>query len=132
MSEHMKLTHVSLRNEQLRTGSSAALPKSIHQTWKHEHIRWPLSVCSDSFRKWNPAWDYKLWTDEECEQIVRSELPEFYPTYLGYPAGIFRADIFRVVVLYLRGGVYADLDVECLRSLDELLASIGEGDWEVL
>jgi len=104
----------------------------IHQTWKHASLRWPLSACADSFRKWNPDWEYRLWTDEECEKLIAEELPEFYPTYLAYPKGIFRADIFRVAVLYLRGGVYADLDVECLQPLDDLIQAVGDGKWEVL
>ncbi len=108
------------------------VPRLVHQTWKHRHLRHPLSTCASSFTKWNPHWDYRLWTDEECEDLIRRELPDFLPTYLAYPKGIYRADIFRVAVLYIQGGVYADLDVECLRPLDELIEAAGPGEWEVL
>ena len=109
-----------------------SVPRLIHQTWKHAHLRWPLNICAASFRKWNTDWEYCFWTDEDCERLIREELPTFHAAYMAYPRGIFRADIFRVAVLYLRGGVYADLDVECQRPLDELVAAVGEGDWEVL
>ncbi|HYF35852.1 MAG TPA: glycosyltransferase [Prosthecobacter sp.] len=87
----------------------------------------------DSFAKWNPTWEPCFWTDEGCEALLREELPDFLPSYLAYPPGILRADIFRIAVLYLRGGVYADLDMGCLRPLDELLERLdGDGKWDVL
>ena len=108
------------------------MPRLIHQTWKHPHLRWPLSACVDSFRKWNPGWEQRLWTDAECEELIGERLPEFLPTYLAYPKGILRADIFRVAVLYIHGGVYADLDMQCLRPLDDLIAFCARGEWEVM
>jgi hypothetical protein len=39
---------------------------------------------------------------------------------------------WRVLALYRHGGVYADIDVECLRPLDELLEAVGHDDWDVL
>jgi len=44
-----------------------------------------------------------------------------YPTYGRYPYAILRADAFRYAVLLVEGGVYADMDVECLRPFDPLL-----------
>lgn len=110
------------------------LPRVIHHTWRHEHLHPLLRRCVDSFRKWNPDWTLRFWTDEDCERFIAEELPDFLPTYLGYPRGILRADLFRVAVLYVHGGVYADLDMECLRPLDVLVraATGGEEDWEVL
>jgi hypothetical protein len=45
---------------------------------------------------------------------------------------LFRANLIRLSALYVFGGVYADLDVVCLRPLDELLSSVAGDDWEVL
>ena len=42
-------------------------------------------------------------------------------TYVDYPYAINRADARRYFILYRYGGVYADLDVQSLRSLDPLL-----------
>ncbi len=110
------------------------LPRRYHHTWRHTHLHPLLRRCVDSFSKWNADWEACFWTDDACEALIREELPDFLPTYLAYPPGILRADIFRVVVLYLRGGVYADLDMECLRPLDELVQQVTQGDdaWEVL
>jgi mannosyltransferase OCH1-like enzyme len=112
----------------------ANLPKLIHHTWKHVHLHPLLMRCVESFQKWNPEWQCLFWTDDDCERLIAEELPGFLDTYLGYPRGILRADIFRLVVLYLKGGVYADLDMECLRPLNAMVeaAECRSGPWEIL
>src|SRR5690606_7924245 len=45
----------------------------------------------------------------------------FLQKYDSFPAEIFRADAVRYFFLYQFGGVYADMDTECLRSLDDIL-----------
>src|SRR5205823_13625051 len=47
--------------------------------------------------------------------------PEVYEL-LRQPAE--RADILRLELLYREGGVYVDVDVECLRPIDELLDGV--------
>ena len=39
----------------------------------------------------------------------------------AFPAAVNRADVFRYMVLFEIGGVYVDLDVEALRSIEPLL-----------
>ncbi|HEY9262706.1 glycosyltransferase, partial [Chitinophaga sp.] len=40
--------------------------------------------------------------------------------YLAFPYPVQRADIFRVMIVYLLGGFYLDLDMLCLKELDDL------------
>jgi hypothetical protein len=114
------------------TQPRSAFPRIIHQTWKRPQVYRPLRKCMDSFYKLNPGWEIRFYTDADCESFVREWHPEFLDTYLSYPAGILRADIFRVLVLWTVGGVYADIDVECLRPIDELLIAAGDTPWELL
>jgi len=68
----------------------------------------------------NPGWDYRLWTDEDLLNLVREHYPELEELYLSYPRGIQRADLGRYLILDHCGGVYADLDTECLSPLDSI------------
>jgi mannosyltransferase OCH1-like enzyme len=45
----------------------------------------------------------------------------FLPTYDSYDKEIKRADAIRYMYLYTYGGIYADLDFECLKPFDALL-----------
>jgi len=98
------------------------IPKIIHQTWKTNDIPEELTSCVESWKKLNPNWKYILWTDKEMDSFVEKHFPEFYKTYTTYPSGIFRADLFRLLAIYKMGGVYVDLDMKCIKSLDYLFA----------
>ena len=68
----------------------------------------------------NPDWEYKLWTDEDLHELVQDHYPELEELYLSYPNPVQRADMGRYLVLDHCGGVYADIDTECLSPLDPI------------
>ncbi len=78
----------------------------------------------ESFRFMNSGWEWRFYDDADCVSWVTERCPEMLPAYRAYSTGIHRADFFRILVLYFDGGVYADIDVECLRPLDELTARL--------
>lgn len=91
------------------------IPKIIHQTWKNEHLPRTLQVFSQTWRDLLPGWEYKLWTDEMNREFVRSNYPAFLKKFDTYPKDIQRADAIRYLLLQTYGGLYVDLDFECLK-----------------
>lgn len=101
------------------------IPRLIHQTAPMDPRLWPAvwSVCQQSVRSVFPDFQYRLWTDEDLEAMVRESFPWFFPIYQRYPRAIYRADAGRYMILYLYGGIYIDMDMEVLRSFYERLAT---------
>lgn len=97
------------------------IPNIIHQTWKDENIpdKWIDSV--NSCKRVYSDFTYMLWTDEKMEEFIKTKYPWFYETYMGYPHDIQRCDAFRYFVLYTYGGIYLDLDITCLKDLNDFL-----------
>ena len=62
-----------------------------------------------------------LWTDASSREFIANEYPWFLDTFDGYTYPIQRADAIRYFVLYHYGGIYVDLDIGCLRPMDDLL-----------
>ena len=62
------------------------------------------------------------WTDGTNRAFIRDTFPAFLTTYDRFSYGIQRADAIRYLLLYHFGGVYADLDIECLRAVHPLLS----------
>ena len=54
-------------------------------------------------------------------QITFVCLCRYSQLYDEYPHKINRADVRRLFILYLYGGIFADLDVECLKRVEDVL-----------
>ncbi len=97
------------------------IPFIIHQLAKTEEIPPHLQGFQASWRRLNPEFEYHLWTDRSLEAWVAEQAPEFLPLFLAYPRSICRADLGRYLLLARLGGVYTDLDCQCLRPIAPLL-----------
>ena len=103
----------------------APVPRIIHQTWKSDEIPDEWKPYQHSWRHAHPGWEYKLWTDEANRRLVADRYPWFLPTYDAFPRDIQRVDAAKYLIVYTYGGVYADLDCECLKPLDPLTSRGG-------
>ncbi|KAI9208644.1 nucleotide-diphospho-sugar transferase [Polychytrium aggregatum] len=94
------------------------IPSIIHQSWKNETLPKRFQKWSDSWKRHHPTWTYILWTDDMNRKLIETSFPWFLDTYDALPKNINRADASRYFYMYKYGGVYADLDMECLRAMD--------------
>ena len=97
------------------------IPKILHQLAKTEDIPPHLQGFQESWKRLNPDYEYHLWTDQSLEAWVSEQAPDVLPLFLAYPRSICRADLGRYLLLNRIGGVYADLDCQCLRPIAPLL-----------
>ena len=97
------------------------IPHILHQTWKDENLPEQLRLWRRSWLEKHPDWTSHLWTDTDLRQLIQRHYAWFLPIYDHYPEQIMRVDAARCFILHYYGGVYADLDVECLRPIDALL-----------
>lgn len=100
--------------------SSHQVTKTIFQTWKTHELPDKFLNWSNSWKKNNPDWDYVLWDDLDNRNFIKNLFPWFLPIYDSYPAEIYRADAIRYFYLYEYGGLYVDLDFECLKNIEPL------------
>ncbi len=98
------------------------IPAKLFQTWKSKHD-FPENyfIWSRTFSEHNPSFERILWDDDDNRRFIEETFPWFLETYRNYPLAIYRADAIRYFFLYAIGGIYADMDTECLRPLDALL-----------
>jgi mannosyltransferase OCH1-like enzyme len=99
------------------------IPKIIHQLWKTNSIPDEFAEFVNNWKRLHPTWQYKLWTDDMLLEFVKTEYPNFISTYNKYPYNIQRVDAARYLILNTVGGVYADLDIEPIKPIDDLLTT---------
>ena len=75
-----------------------------------------------TWRVKHPEWSYELWTDENLPPLVNRELFDAVGRRVPEPSRYrLQADLLRCELLVRFGGLYTDLDNECLRPVDDLM-----------
>jgi mannosyltransferase OCH1-like enzyme len=103
--------------------SARSIPYVVHQTWKTREIPERFQAWMASWLEHNPGAEHQLWSDERCREFVEREFPGRLAAYLSLATPVERADLWRYLVIYRHGGVYADLDAECTQSWQGLLGT---------
>lgn len=68
----------------------------------------------DAWRRLHPSWEYRLWTDADLPSFTLAERISQATSYAQ------KCDLLRIEVVFRYGGIYADADVEPLRTFDQL------------
>lgn len=92
------------------------IPKIIHQIWIGKEIPKEFADYINSWKQKHPDWQYKLWTQNDIEKFGFKN--KQYILDSRNPGEI--SDLMRYEILHRHGGVYVDMDFECLQKLDEL------------
>jgi len=96
------------------------IPAITHQTAATSALSPEQAMLRGRMIALNPGWDHRLYTDVDCRDLIRRAFPGLLATYDAYPTAIQRTDLFRVAAVCLFGGVYLDLDMDCLAPLAPL------------
>ncbi len=98
-----------------------SIPKIIHQTWKDNDVPGHFLIFSNTWKEYHRDWTFILWTDAMNRTFIQENYPAFLTIYDSYPENIQRVDAIRYFILLKHGGVYIDLDFECLENIEPLL-----------
>lgn len=103
--------------------SDLPIPKVIMQTCASRDKLTPQMVeAMQTWKDKNPGWDYELFDDNECAEFIRNHFDgDTLKAFQNLIPGAFKADLFRYCYLYIKGGVYSDIDNICLAPLNDFL-----------
>jgi inositol phosphorylceramide mannosyltransferase catalytic subunit len=98
------------------------IPRVFHQIWIEDGdgdepvLPERYRAWRDSWMRLHPGWAYRLWNLRNLGFI-----PNRLDLIAQSPSFAQKADILRYDLLWRFGGVYLDVDFECLRPIDGLL-----------
>lgn len=94
------------------------IPKIIHYCWlSSDPIPQKLRDCMSSWKEKLPDYDFLLWDLNKFDIHSSIWVKEAYEA----KKYAFAADYIRLYAVYTYGGIYMDMDVEVVRSFNELL-----------
>lgn len=109
-------------------GLPRGVPHILHHmhasiTAANAHQRLLMLTCTSM----HPTWRRLFWNDSSVDAFVAATYPEYYPFWSSLHPPIKRIDSSRYMILHHFGGVYVDIDVECITPLDSLVDALPAG-----
>jgi mannosyltransferase OCH1-like enzyme len=106
----------------MKSNYNEGIPKIIHQSAMADKTKWHKiwKRCQKTWQEKFPDFEYKMWHDEDLDEFMKTKYPDFYQNvYSKYDVNIKRFDSARYFILKEFGGIYADMDFECLENFWE-------------
>lgn len=96
------------------------IPKDIYICYKTVEDLPPEVV--NRWKRLNPEYKVHVYGDAECRSFIEETYGKAYADFFAsIPSGPIKADFWRVCILYAKGGVYADADIEPLVPIGDFL-----------
>ncbi|KAG9857123.1 glycosyltransferase family 32 protein, partial [Aureobasidium melanogenum] len=109
---------------------SKKFPRKIWQSWKVDPTRFETRDVERA-RTWtvkNPGHRYEVLTDDNADYYVEHHYgplglnrPDIISVYKSLNAKIIKQDLLRYLIMYVEGGLYADIDVEAIRPIKRFI-----------
>lgn len=133
-----RLQSKSSFNEENNESTESTIPKVIYVTHKYNLCDLTLSSGEIASRKqqiphyealalnvqrikeYNPEHQVICYDDEMAMKYIKSKDVELSRDFEMEPHGMFKADLFRIVILYHEGGYYMDCDMEPIVGLSQV------------
>ena len=99
------------------------IPHVIFQTYKnnqfhnesHKHVFHHLLES-------HPHFDYYFFNDKQCIDFIKKYAPEYIEAYHTLYPVAYKADLFRYILIYIKGGIYLDHKYILRTSFERLLS----------
>ncbi|KAK6222002.1 alpha-1,6-mannosyltransferase Och1 [Pestalotiopsis sp. IQ-011] len=96
-------------------------PAYIWQTWKYTPAQGQFHFREQeaSWSSLHPGFVHEVITDQVAPHLLRvlyAAVPEVLEAYHALPEPVLKADFFRYLILFARGGIYSDIDTSALKS----------------
>lgn len=104
--------------------------KKIFQTYKKQYSELDeyATYSCNTWKEKNKDWEYNYFSDENILDFTNDIYGKEWLDILlnKCPIGVMRSDIWRNLVIYHYGGLYADLDTICTDSIDNWGLDLGK------
>lgn len=105
---------------ELNEGYQSYLTQYIWQTYKTKDLPEQAEAARETWISKNPEWKCELYDDADIEKYIKKSWPtKMYKFFKALPVGVMKADLWRYLILKTHGGVYSDIDSECLKPINE-------------
>lgn len=106
------------------------VPKILHKTTRvlsKDDIQTAFyKECEDIYL--SDGWEVKLWYDDMINLFVAEHYPQYFDQFKEITPNIKKVDAIRYLLMYHYGGMYLDMDDECIRAASAFVDGLVKGN----
>jgi len=94
---------------------NSVIPLKIYQTWSTKELPEKMRERVEFLKKQNPKFEHFLFDDNDCRNFIKSNFDSsVLHAYDSLIPGAYKADLWRYCILYINGGIYMDIKLNCI------------------
>jgi mannosyltransferase OCH1-like enzyme len=94
---------------------NSIIPLKIYQTWHTKDLPPKMKEIVESLKVNNPRFEHYLFDDNDCREFIKNNFDmDVLNAYDRLIPGAYKADLWRLCVLYINGGIYMDIKLNCI------------------
>jgi len=94
---------------------NSIIPLNIFQTWSTKDLPPKMKERVETLKQQNPRFTHYLFDDNDCREFIKNNFDhEILNAYDSLIPGAYKADLWRLCVLYIHGGIYMDIKLTCI------------------
>ena len=112
-----KLKTIKSNNFEIKDFYKSVIPLNIYLTWSTKKLPIKMQENVDRMRIVNPEFNIQLFDDNDCRKFIQNNFPEdILIAYDTLKPGAYKADLWRLCILYINGGIYIDIKFNCINN----------------
>jgi hypothetical protein len=112
-----KLKTIKSTKFELKDSYQSVVPLNLYLTWGTKQLPPKMQENVNRMRKVNPEFNVYLYDDNDCREFIKNNFPkDILTAYNTLKPGAYKADLWRLCVLYINGGIYADIKFNCINN----------------
>jgi mannosyltransferase OCH1-like enzyme len=114
-NQNLKLSTYNLKiiNEPypfFKSTYNSIIPLNIFQTWNTKELPIKMRERVELLKSQNPKFNHYLYDDNDCRIFLKKHFkPEVLNAYNSLIPGAYKADLWRLCILFIYGGIYLDI-----------------------
>ena len=94
---------------------NSVIPLDIYQTWSTKDLPAKMRERVELIKAQNPRFTHHLYDDNDCREFIQTHFKQdVLDAYDRLIPGAYKADLWRLCVLFINGGIYMDIKFCCV------------------
>jgi len=99
------------------SADNSIIPLKLFQTWRTKNLPLGMQNCVNDLKMKNPEFEYFLFDDDDCRHFIEANFgKEVLNAYNCLMPGAYKADLWRLCVLFVHGGIYMDIKLTTINN----------------